>query len=474
MNRSSSFTHNTLLFIGGRAINLALAPLAMILLPGLLGERGYGQFGYWFSLISLYLILLDLGTQPVIRRFVPELHKHPAQASTLVWFSLKLRILPLLLVAAALLFTADPKTQWVLLGSALLASLSTTFADLYYSREYMGRHVYITSARKLLRLLFVPLFFVLWEIPGILLALLMAELLAFLLGLPALRLLPKPHAPLTQPYWYYHRIGLSVFLAYLLYTFIGRAPVLASGWSGMALEEIGRIALVVDLCYFVLRELVNSISESILPRLIQLKTQQRNEEFRRLLKLNYRWVNIVSLYVLALGLPLTPTFLLLLGKNYHWAEPQMRYLLLSLPLGAWLIIHNQILIIHGRGNAILLAQVAGLAMLIGGLGITRAYWSHEVFVFILLAATTASSCSAYLLTKTSEVSMQLVVESIRILPAALVTGSLLSLWSPRGVGPAVLAILSGTLIYVLTLVLCKALNRHDFTAVADAQQSQHD
>ena len=358
---SQGSAHSSLLYFLGRCANLLLAPVAVLLLPGILGQDGYGQYSYWLGLLSVYIIACDAGAQPMLRRFLPQMIASLSGQSRALFrmaLNVKLMLLPLLVCTV---FLADnPRIILSLLVAALLASLATNLADVFYSYQSMGRHSMAVLCRKLFRFTLVPLLFLQFDVAGILIALVAAEVLGFLVATPAYRLFDSKKAGLEQPFLRYYRQGLAMFFAMFAAVLIGRTPVFFAEWTGMEAELIGRVALCVDLSYFALKELINAVSESILPRLISLHASGRPDKMSMLIGQNYRIVNMLTLCCVSLGIGLAEAVLRLLGEDFYLATQELQLLLSLVIFSSWNLIHTQLLLIEEKGNTVFLCQCAGL------------------------------------------------------------------------------------------------------------------
>lgn len=441
----SGADHAPLIYVAGRAAGLLLAPVAVILLPALLGDDGYGRYSYWFGLISVYLVLFDLGTAPMLRRYLPELAQLGGSRA-LFRTAMRLKFIPLALIGAGAALQAEPGVALTLMGAGLLAALATNLADVSYAYQHMGMHSIAVLGRRVLRLLLVPTGFLLWGLSGILVALVLTEALALLLALPAARLMAADRGPLPAPFLDYYRQGLWVFGAMLISVLLGRLPVFAAEWSHLPAEAVGRIALAVDLTYFALKELLNSLSEAVLPRLITHSADGRDEHFRALLALNLRVVNIAGIGIGAIGIGLAGTFLSLLGAGFAEGERAFQLLLPVPLLGGWILIYNQLLLVAGRSHLIIVNHAAGLliALLITALG-----WPHpsvEHLALALLVGSAATTLLAHWQARPLTGPMNTLPDFLRLLPGAgLVLTGLLA-WPPLGVSGfligGVLAVLS--------------------------------
>jgi O-antigen/teichoic acid export membrane protein len=442
------------LYVAGKIANLLLAPISVAVLPGVLGEEGYGRYGYWFGLISVYLVLFDMGAQPMLRRYLPELSaQRPGRASQLFRLALLLKLTPLSLVASALLFMDKPRLFFLLLAAGLLAALATNLADLLYAHEQMGLHGIVVFVRKAMRLLLVPALFLVLGIPGILAALIIAELVGLLVALPAIRLLHTPREPLAERFANYYGQGLLIFVGMLLSIVLGRLPVFAAEWSGQSLEIVGRIALCVDLTYFALKELNGAVSEALFPRLVVARSIGQPTAVAQLLALNYRLVNLVGLGTVSLGIGLVGSFLPLLGDQFYQAERGMQFLLPIALLGSWNFIHNQTLLMEQRSHLVPINQGIGLAAMSVTL---MAYWpAYDVnsLAAALLIGVIATTVTSYLQTRGQAVSKVLLRSFAGLVPGAcLVTPALLAI-APRGMAATSLAFVCGSAAYLLSALL---------------------
>ncbi len=453
-----------LIYVIGKFANILLAPAAVIILPGVLGDEGYGRYGYWFGLISIYLVLFDLGASPMLRRFLPELAvNNPPQAGSLFWLSQQLKLIPLALLAASLIFTDTPSTTFGLILAALMAAFATNLADVFYAYQKMGAQALAQLSRKILRLALVPIFYVIWDVPGILFALLVAEFVGLVIATPALKLFTKTRQPIDRPFGSYYQQGFLVFLSFFFATLLGRSPVVAAEWSGLTLEEVGRIALCVDLTYFALKELLNAISESILPRLIMHHASGRRDTSHRLIALNYRAVNFSLLGAVALGQGLSTSFLPLLGSNFYMAESELRVLMFGVMFSCWNHIHNQQLFIENRCKQIVLNQGVGLLVNFICLALLRSTDQLDIhgLSWALTLGMASTALVSYLTVRTELPRGLAWPQFLRSIPAALIVGYALYMWEPHGLLTTIFAGLLGGITYIVVAILCQGLPKED-------------
>jgi len=376
--------NSSLIYFLGRCINLLLAAIALMLLPGILGQDAYGKYSYWFGLLSIYAIALDAGAQPMIRRFLPEMiAEKSGQSASLFKMALKLKLVILPLLLGTVFLSANPGLIMALIVAALLVSLAANFADVFYAYQRMGRHSLVLLSRKLFRFTLVPLLFLQFDVAGILIALVAAELIGFIVSTPAYRLFDSKQAALTQPFSRYYWQGLAMFLAMFATILIGRSPVFFAEWTDMDAELVGRVALCVDLSYFALKELINAVTESILPRLVSFYANGKLDKMKMLISQNYRIVNILTLWCVSLGIGLAEAALKLLGEDFYLAAPELQFLLVLVIFSGWNLIHNQLLMIEGKSTIVFLAQFVGLIL---ALMFTLFFWG-QLSIQILVVKT---------------------------------------------------------------------------------------
>lgn len=458
--------HAPLLYVAGKFVGLGLAPVAVIVLPGLLGEAAYGKYSYWVGLIAVYMVMLDLGGQSVLRRYLPQMiQQTPQQAGRLFWITQRLKIVPLILLGSALFFGGESSTSLYLVCAALLAALSNSCADIYYAYQQMGRHSIAILSRRFFRLVLVPTFFLSWELPGIIAALLVSELLGLIISAPALNKLPRASQPLALSYAKYYQQGFLLFLSFLVATTATRLPVFMSEWTDISAQQVGQIALCVDITYFALRELINALTESIYPKLIQQHAAKKHEAFGTLAALNFRIVNFTALGVSAIGIGLAPGFLALLGGEFYLAEAELKLILLTLIFTCWNNLHGYLQMIEGHGKQILVAQLIGIMINLVCIGI---FWQQQT-IFTLTIALTAGMISAALVSYLDARRLFRHESStpyfLRLLPAAILVSLALQLLHPRGLLNVFIAGMLACIIYFLLAVLSRGLPKEDLRLI---------
>ncbi len=465
---SRSLQRNAYLYIAGRAANLLLAPLTLIVLPGYLGEQAYGRFSYWFYLISIYIVFIDLGSQPLLRRYLPELrHKNPGGSRTLFARTQLVKLTLFVVFLTGLMLLKPGPVSAMLILSAFIAALSINLADIAYAFQHMGLHTLPMLCRRLFRILLVPTGYLLWGLNGILAALLAVELLALLVSLPAFRLLPKNGARLEQGLVFYYKVGLLVFAAFLLSTLLGRSPLIIARWTGLDYAQIGRLALCIDITYFMLKELIHAVSESLFPQLIEYKSRKQFDAFRKLYMLNLRIVNTAAIGFVVLGMALAPGLLGLLGGSYYRAAPVLQILLPGLLFACWTLFYNQLLIIMDKALWVVASQLAGLLLLWTGVMLFFVSDpSLNILAVLLVSALLLSTIVSYMGSR--QIHKQALYPApafpwyfIKELAIAATIAAGLYAWRPTGLAQCLAAGLLGTTAYLLLIYLVKALPESD-------------
>jgi len=459
---------NASVYIAGRIVSLFLTPIALIALPAYLGDKAYGQFSYWFYLISIYFVLIDMGSQPLLKRYLPELQQtKKGSVGTLYLNTQKLKLVLFILFIFSLFFI---NISWVtisLVVAAFIAAVSTNLADVAYAYQKMGLHSALILSRRLLRIILVPLFYFFWDMIGVLVALVSVEIITLLISVPALKLIPKKKESLDQSMKLYYKVSFMVFLGFLLSTLIGRSPLIIGKWTELDFAEIGRLALCIDLTYFMLKELVHSVSESLYPEMIRAKNRKRYSDFNKLFALNFRIVNTAAIGFMCFGIALTPTILHLLGDNYYLAISELQIFLLGLLFSCWTLIYNQQLVIMNYSKWIFINQLVGLAVLWCLIGLF--YLPNPKLIVLAIALVVAVMVTAlishFAFKKLASKEMQIVLNIKLYFIKQLLISSLLAsgiyFWNPDTILTCLLAALSGVSLYLLLIYYFKALPESD-------------
>ena len=225
------------------------------------------------------------------------------------------------------------------------------------------------------------------------------------------------------------------------------------------MNEIGRIALCVDIIYFAFKELVNSITESIFPKLISFRVAGEKEKFRRLVGTNYRIVNIALGCILSLGLGLSSQFLGFLGGDFSVATYEFNLLLFSLFFNCWYLIHGQLLLIFNRSEVVITCQCAGL-LVISLFYLFFHSTLMELCIGLLLASVVISALTYSVVSKLAVGEDTTIYFARLTFPICLVS-LLLKLWSPHGLLQVGAAAIIAFIFYVSLVFLCRCLPETD-------------
>jgi len=460
---ANSLHKSTRYYLFGRALNLALAPLAIILLPGLLGEDGYARYAYWFGLISLYIVFLDLGAATMLRRYLPEFAANNSNAGKfLFYYSYLLKSIPLVILIVGSAFSNDPSTTLILICTAMCGVIALSFADIYYSYQMMGMHSLTIISRKLLRIILIPWFFIYWHYSGILVALLLAELIPVCISARSLAIWKGPTHKLSKPISHYYSMGFIGFFIFLSTTLIGRSPVLSAEWQQLSLAEIARIAIAVDITFFALKEFVAAIPESILPKLIELKTQNKTSEYNTLIGMNYRFTNFFALLIIAVGVPLLPSFLPLLGDSFYLASTEAQILICCVLFSSWNLIQIHILLTHENVKRILIIHIIGISYLLTGLALIHSLdFNIRNLSLLVLSSTMILALCGHLAVRNYRFGTSNFVYFTRLLPACISTSLCLLYWNPTGLIMTFLAGALGITLYLILSFIFSGLTQTD-------------
>lgn len=353
---------NAVIVFSGRVLSTLFSVLYVLLVPRILGPENYGYYAFWFAQLFLLFSFLDLGSSDLLRRFLPELfYLSTGQAKSLSKkvLQLKLWIVPLLLCLLPLY--ENKQVFFIIVIASLFAASASIFSDVHFAVNNMVRYSLYHILRKIIRLCLVLALFAIFAKQGIILGLVFAEMtIFFLFSYLTRQELAGEHSPLQRSFLSYLQFGFLVYCATFVYLSVGRLPVIFAKLEGFSFAEIGYFALVIDICYFTLRELFCGISESLQP--IQVVDYLSNNHKKLL-----RSFELTILYTLAIMLPCL-CFLavfneLILGFIGAQYLPSGQYFVWVLPVVGFSVlawIYRQMLLIAKKTWEILIVNSAML------------------------------------------------------------------------------------------------------------------
>jgi O-antigen/teichoic acid export membrane protein len=356
---------NILVMFTGRGISAVAALLFVTVVPRILGPSDYGYYSFWFAQLFLLFTALDLGSVDLVRRYLPNLIKTESpEARTLVK---KVLLIKACLIPVALFLLPLYEAKWAFMAiflASTAAALSYILSEVNFAANrmiwYSAHHI----MRKLVRFVLIVILFILFARIGIIWALVITELVILVLFAATTRsVLPcGPPGPMTRPFISYMSFGVLLYLSTLLFLATGRLPVVIARARGLSFEEIGYLALVIDIFYFALRELFYGISESLLPLQAVHHEQGRSDKlpgsFNTVIRLSTA-VIFPCLFTLAL---LPKEILVLIGREFL---PSLKLFLWFIPvvvLNVLSFIYRQVLILYEHKGRIFAINVASFTI----------------------------------------------------------------------------------------------------------------
>jgi O-antigen/teichoic acid export membrane protein len=367
-----------------RFLGLLAGLLPLFILPRFLGPEGWGIFFVWISLWGLVTQILESSASVVMNRYLPILQKdHPGR---IIPFQhglllIKLGLLPLAALVGwwTLAGTGspeiflDPKSFILVLLSAFLYSWACLDGGLLFNFHRMFQFGMFQTLHVIFRLGFVAGGFYLFASKGIAVGLFYSSLslvlLYFLMALPlTLQLKKYGFKGVYLPWREFLHFGLWVGIGQFGFSTIARFPGLFAEKLQFPTEQIGYLGIAL-FCYSSVNVLPSSILFSLLPHLIRLSHEGKQEEFENNAAEGWRYVNVILFWVLMGLLVLAPAwFPWILGDRYsgdlsriirllYWTTP-------SMVLVVWLNFFQQKAFALGRRQFFPLAALLMLGVFI--------------------------------------------------------------------------------------------------------------
>ena len=361
----------TIYILFGKILVIFLGILNVTLLPKILGPENMGLYSYWLAVLMILLATLDLGGPLILTRYLPELRKtNPESIRSLTKKTVVIKFPFIFIMLISGLFVFPNKYYFIIvLIASIFSSFNSIIAKILYAYNDMKKYSFVQFARILTRLILVLLFFIIIGHIGILYGLLGgAILITFIFGPFAINLLPKTSGLLERPIKEYLSFGLFVYLGTLFFTLTTWSVVVLSKNYISDMAVIGFLGLGLQICFVAIFGVVRSISESVLPSMIEFHVTNR-DKLKRSLELSWKYTNVVlfptlfGLFVLA-----GPAINIIVGEEFL---PTVELIELFLPATifiTWAEIHKQILLVYEKKKEIFLTQLMGfMIFLISGL-----------------------------------------------------------------------------------------------------------
>lgn len=340
---------NALVMFTGRGISAATALIFVTVIPRILGPADYGYYSFWFAQLFLLFTAFDLGSVDLIRRYLPNLiQTGSGEAKTLV---IKITLLKISLIPAALFLLPFYTEKGIFLGifiGSTAAALSYILSEVNFAASRMVWYSVHHILRKLVRFALLVLLFFLLARAGVIWALVGTEFVILALFLAVTRsVFPiGPSKPLTKPLASYMTFGFLLYLSTLLFLATGRLPVVIAKVRGLSFEEIGYLALVIDIFYFALRELFYGISESLLPIQAVDHEQGRSDKLPGSFHTVIRLSMVIILPCLCVLALFPKEILFLIGPEFMPSLPLFLWFIPIVVMNVLSFIYRQALILY--------------------------------------------------------------------------------------------------------------------------------
>ena len=362
----------TLYILLGKVFLIFLGILNVSLVPRILGPINMGFYSYWFSIFIILVAILNLGGPEILTRYLPELRKRnynsirPLIEKTI---EIKFPFIFFILLVVLFLFSREKSYFFIIFLASICASSTMILQIILYSYKYMEKYVLIQLSRILARLILVIAFFILFGTIGILFGILTgAIIIPLIFGYFVISLLPKTSGALDRPFRDYLTFGLFVYLGALFFNLTNWSVIVLSKNYITDMAVIGFLGLGLQICLIAIIGIIFSVSESVLPSLIEFHVTDY-EKLKRSLELSWKYTNLVlfptifGLFVLA-----NPTISIVVGEEFLPAVEIIELLLPATVFIAWIQIHQQILLIYEKKREIFVTQLIGfIVFLIAGL-----------------------------------------------------------------------------------------------------------
>jgi len=224
----------------------------------------------------------------------------------------------------------------------------------------MKKYALIQFSRILIRLILIIALFIVFGQIGILYGMLGGTILITLsFGITVINLLPKTSGLLEKPIREYLSFGLFVYLGTLFFILTIWFVIVLSQNYITDMAVIGFLGLGLQICLVAIFGVVRSISESVLPSLVEFHVTDY-EKLKKSLELSWKYTNLV-LFPVVFGLFIlaSPAICIVVGEEFL---PTVEIIALLLPATVfitWTEIHRHILLIYEKKKEIFVTQLIG-------------------------------------------------------------------------------------------------------------------
>ena len=433
-----------------------------------------GFYAYWLSVYFIVARILGLGGQHIIIKYIPELRiKNRLMIPSLIKKVIYIKFpLFFLIFGLGILFWTNEISYFMIIAIAsLLFSLNLAGESIVYSYNRMGTYALISLIRLATRTILVIVLFYLFHMTGIILGVFGAPLLALSLSLFfSLRLLPRNHAPLDQPFRTHFTFGFWIYLSEALQGIIvWLIPIL----SRIYIEDmtiVGYFGIGAQICFSIII-FVYFINESILPSLVEFRVMD-NKKLRDSVRLSWKYTNILlfplifGAYVLA-----EPLITFFIGRDYIPGTQIIKLFFPAVIFFGLIRLHNQILFVYEKKIKIFLTQLINLFIFLGVwfylveqgktnyAPLSLCIGAAMAYLFILFHSNKIVKVENYM------------ANLLKPLMAASLMALVLNLFEVHSIIQLFLVVLLGILSYGLFLFTLRGIGKYDFKILKEFLKS---
>lgn len=334
-------SRNATYLFAGRIVVLLSGLVFMLVVPRTLGPEGMGYYSYWFSLFSLFAVVLDFGGTLTIRRFVPQMVKEGRESvASLLSQAVAVRVLffVVLVVLGPFFFRGNAGVFLLIACGALLLTVENFMISFLFGLKEMGKYAGAPPANALMRLLLLLVCYRLYGKPGIIAAIALFCVPYLVWLFPAFVRRIRGHRGVGRRVHYrpVFLYGVRLFAGLMLYSFIIRLCVPLAEQFTPDMEQIGYLGFALLVTVQTIQKIPDSFTHSLFPRLVEInavarenRTKEEHRELRRLYTEAWRYINMVLFPLLAgIAALIEPVIRVVVGVEYL---PSIPLVYLSMP-----------------------------------------------------------------------------------------------------------------------------------------------
>lgn len=341
VNSKEIVDYTSILYIGEGLI-LVFSLLYAVIIPRLLGPDIYAVFVYFVAIITTITTFSSFGLGGFLTRFIPEylVKKEYSKLKPLLKVFIKLRLLfsliAIVIAAVLILLFTDTYTIlfFITIPISLILAMNILILNALYGLKEIRKFKFLDFLNVLLKVIFVPVLFLVFHIAGALFAFLPIYILTTFFGIIWInrKLTDKTNEQLSFQISFKEifRFTIPNFIAYIFSSFYLPALIFIVGYFMGIGKDISYIFLAITLTLTIM-PFLKILKTATFPTLVELYSKKNETDLTKLLNHVIRYSSLISLLIVPLVFLIgTNLIILVFGEEYSPVAPLWNITIIAL------------------------------------------------------------------------------------------------------------------------------------------------